>query len=77
MEGEASKVMGPAPRLILAMAQHDQGQEKQARKMLATAIVAFDWNAAQSDWRGVWIAHILRREVEALILPNLPAFVRG
>jgi eukaryotic-like serine/threonine-protein kinase len=77
MEGEASKVMGPAPRLILAMAQHDQGQEKQARKMLATAIVAFDWNAAQADWRGVWIAHILRREAEALILANLPAFQRG
>src|SRR5262249_36140377 len=39
MEGEASKVMGPAPRLILAMAQHDLGQKKQARKTLATAIV--------------------------------------
>ena len=77
MEGEASKVMGPAPRLILAMAQHDQGQKKQARKTLATAIVAFDWNAAQADSRGVWIAHILRREAEALILPNLPAFLRG
>ena len=77
MEGEASKVMGPAPRLILAMAQHDQGQKKQARKTLATAIVAFDWSAAQADSRGVWIAHILRREAEALILPNLPAFLRG
>jgi serine/threonine-protein kinase len=77
MEGEASQVMGPAPRLILAMAQHDQGQKKQARKTLATAIVTFDWNAAQADSRGVWIAHILRREAEALILPNLPAFLRG
>ena len=77
MEGEAGKVMGPAPRLILAMAQHDLGQKKQARNTLATAIVAFDWNAAQADWRGVWIAHILRREAEGLILPNLPAFLRG
>jgi eukaryotic-like serine/threonine-protein kinase len=77
MEGEASKVMGPCPRLILAMAQHELGQEKQARKTLAAAIVAFDWNAAQADSRGVWIAHILRREAEALILPNLPAFLRG
>src|SRR5262249_8100562 len=77
MEGEASRVMGPAPRLILAMAQYDQGQKKQARKTLATAIVAFDWNAAQADWRGGWIVHILRREAEALILPNLPAFLRG
>src|SRR5262249_37749128 len=27
--------------------------------------------------RDVWIAHILRREAEALILPNLPAFLQG
>ncbi len=77
MEGEASSVMGPAPRLIVAMAQHDQGQKKQARKTLAMAILAFDWSAAQADSRGVWIAHILRREAEALILPNLPAFLQG
>src|SRR5262249_36220105 len=38
---------------------------------------AFDWSAAQADSRDVWIAHILRREAEALILPNLPAFLRG
>jgi serine/threonine-protein kinase len=77
LEGEASKVMGPAPRLIVAMAQHESGQKKQARNTLARAIVAFDWNAAQADWRGVWIAHILRREAETRLLPNLPAFLRG
>jgi tetratricopeptide (TPR) repeat protein/tRNA A-37 threonylcarbamoyl transferase component Bud32 len=77
MEGEASKVMGPAPRLILAMAQHDQGQTQQARKTLATAIVAFDWSAAQADSRDVWILHILRREAEALIAPNLPDLLQG
>ena len=59
------------------MAQHDQGREEQARETLATAIVGFDWNPAQADWRGVWIAHIFRRQAEALILPNLPAFLRG
>jgi serine/threonine-protein kinase len=77
MEGKASRVMGPAPRLILAMAQYKQGYKKQARKTLATAILAFDWSVAQADSRDVWIAHILRREAEALILPNLPAFLQG
>jgi serine/threonine-protein kinase len=77
MKGEASQVMGPSPRLILAMAQHDQGRKQQARKTLAKAIVAFDWSAAEADRRDVWICHILRREAEALILPNLPAFLRG
>src|SRR5262249_48231372 len=77
LEGEASRVMGPAPRLILAMAQYAQGQKKQARKTLAKAVIAFDWGAAQADTRDVWIAHVLRREAEALILPNLRAFLRG
>jgi tetratricopeptide (TPR) repeat protein len=77
MEGEASRVMGPSPCLILAMAQLRAGQKKQARQTLATAIVGFDWSAAQADSRGVWIVHILRREAEALILPDLPAFLRG
>jgi serine/threonine-protein kinase len=77
MSGEASQVMGPSPRLILAMAQNQSGQKEQARKSLAAAVVAFDWSASQADRRDVWIAHILRREAEALILPNLPAFLRG
>jgi serine/threonine-protein kinase len=77
MAGEASRVMGPSPRLIMAMAQHRQGQAKQARKTLAAAVVAFDWSAAHADSRDVWIAHILRREAETLIVPNLPAFLQG
>jgi serine/threonine-protein kinase len=77
MEGEASRVMGPAPLLIVAMAQHRQGHQKQARHTLATAIVAFDWTATQADSRDIWIAHILRREAEAMIVPKLPAFLRG
>jgi serine/threonine-protein kinase len=77
MKREASKVMGPAPRLILAMAQYDQGQKKQARNTLARAVVAFDWSAAEADSRDVWIVHILRQQAEALILPNLQAFLKG
>jgi len=77
MEGEASKVMGAAPRLITAMAQHRLGQERQARKTFAMAILAFDWCAARASTRDVWICHILRREAEGMILPNLPDFLKG
>jgi serine/threonine-protein kinase len=73
MKGEASRVMGPAPHLILAMAQYRQGQNDEARKSLAAAIIGFDWTAIQADSRDVWISHILRREAQAMILPNLPA----
>jgi serine/threonine-protein kinase len=77
MEYEASQVLGPAPRLVQAMAQHDLGQKSEARKTLARAIVAYDWSAARADNRDAWICHILRREAEAKILPNLPAFLQG
>jgi serine/threonine-protein kinase len=77
MKGEASTVMGPSPRLIVAMAQHRQGQKTQARKTLAQAVSAFDWRASRADRREAWIFHILRREAEALILPDLPAFLAG
>jgi eukaryotic-like serine/threonine-protein kinase len=77
LDGEASTVMGPCPRLIVAMAQFQSGEPTQAKKTLGRAIAAFDWSAEQADNRGLWIAHILRREAEALILPNLSPFLRG
>ena len=73
MTGEAASVMGPSPRLVLAMAQYQKGQKDQARKTLAAAIASYDWSAAKADNHDAWIAHILRREAEALILRNLPA----
>jgi len=70
MDGKAASVMGPSPRLILAMAQHQKGQKELARKTLAAAIAANDWTAAKADNHDAWIAHILRREAEALILAD-------
>jgi serine/threonine-protein kinase len=77
MTFEASEVMGPCPRLVVAMAQHRDGQTQAARQTLAAAILAYDWRAAQADNRDAWICHILRREAEGMILPNLPAFLDG
>ncbi|MDB5293722.1 MAG: tetratricopeptide repeat protein [Phycisphaerales bacterium] len=77
MQGGASKVMGPSPRLVVAMAQHRQGKSEAARKSLAAAVLSFDWSASGADSRDVWIWHILRREAEEMILPDLPAFLSG
>jgi serine/threonine-protein kinase len=77
LQGEASLVPGPAPGLVLAMAQHHQGRKGEARHTLATAVVTFDWNALQADNPRTWICHVLRREAEKLILPDLPAFMDG
>jgi tetratricopeptide (TPR) repeat protein len=67
MNGEAASVMGPSPRLVLAMAQYQRGQKDQARKTLAAAVVSYDWSASKAGSHDEWIAHVLRREAEALI----------
>jgi serine/threonine-protein kinase len=69
MNGEAASVMGPSPRLVLAMAQYQKDQKEQARKTLKAAVSSYDWSPARADNHESWIAHILRREAESLIQP--------
>ena len=79
MSGEAAKAeyMGPSQRLVTAMALDRKQRKDEALKTLAAAVASYDWSAAKADSRDPWIAHILRREAEALILPSLPAFLKG
>jgi serine/threonine-protein kinase len=79
MSGEAAQAenMAPSQRLITAMALHQKGTKDEALKTLAAAIVSYDWSAARAIEHNAWIAHILRREAEAMILPSLPAFLEG
>jgi serine/threonine-protein kinase len=65
------------PRLTLAMAQFQSGSAAEARRTFAAAVRAYNWKAPQADHVTAWVGHVLRREAEALILPNLPAFLRG
>ncbi len=75
LRGPAAHVMGPAPHLVLAMAQHRRGDRDQALRTLALAVSDFDWRATSAEVCEKWIYHILRREAERLIQPNLPAFL--
>ena len=77
MRGEGSGVLGTAPRLVLAMALHENGRAEEARKTLAEAILAHDWRAVNVRDQDGWIVHVLRREAEAMILPDLPALLDG
>jgi tetratricopeptide (TPR) repeat protein len=76
MTGDAARAMGPAPRLVQAMAEYALGRKAEARKTLAAAIGSLDWRSA-ADTRDVWIFHVLRREAETLILPTLHAYLDG
>jgi serine/threonine-protein kinase len=70
MRGEASKVLGPAPNLVLAMALYQSGEIAEARKALAAAIAGHDWSPANVRDQDGWIYHSLRREAEAMIQPD-------
>jgi serine/threonine-protein kinase len=76
MKREAANVLGPCPRLVTAMALHQKGRMDEALKTLATGVLSHNWRSRAVDHQ-TWIAHILRREAEAMILPNLPAFLEG
>jgi serine/threonine-protein kinase len=67
----------PAPGLVLAMARNRQGHPEAARQALAAAVLGYDWSKSKADNLDVWICHVLRREAEALILPELPALLAG
>ena len=77
MDGPASSALQPAPRLVSAMSLHRLGRKEEALKTFAAAIRSRDWEKSQAINRERWIYHILRREAEAMILPNLPAFLKG
>jgi serine/threonine-protein kinase len=72
MSGEAASVMGPSPRLVLAMALYQQGHQEEAREALTEAIASGNWSPTEATNHDAWISHILRREAEAMILSNGP-----
>src|SRR5262249_31322725 len=76
LQDAAGKISDRAgPRLVLAMAQFRSGSTRDARKTLATALRAHSWRASADE--PVWVSHGLRREAEAVILPDVPPFLRG
>ncbi len=77
LEGEASRVLGPAPRIARAMALYRRGDREEARQALASAVIDRDWRAASAVKHDHWMYHVLRREAEAMMFRNLPAFLAG
>jgi hypothetical protein len=65
------------PALIRAMALHRTGAAAEARRSLATAALSFDWNPAAAVSADSWMLHVLRREAEALIRPELADLLAG
>jgi serine/threonine-protein kinase len=82
LEQSAYKLLDRAgPRLVLAMAQFRSGATAESRKTLAAVVRNYNWNepnpASRPDYISIWVSHVLRREAEAMILPNLAKFLQG
>jgi tetratricopeptide (TPR) repeat protein len=77
LRGDASKMFSPEPRLVLAMALHQSGQVQEARKTLAATVSGTNWKSSDAINPNAWVWHILRREAESLIFPDLPALLEG
>ena len=70
MNGDAGRVLGPAPGLVLAMDQYQLGQKDEAQKTLEKTLKTLDWQLSKADTREPWMYHILRREAERLFRPD-------
>jgi serine/threonine-protein kinase len=76
LEEAAAKISDRAgPRLVLAMAQFNSGAKAEARKTLAETLRSYNWQSAADE--RLWVSHVLRREAEALILPDVPPLRGG
>ena len=73
LHGDTMKVLGPAPHLLFAMIEHQQGRPEIARKSLEEGISVFDWSPTKANNREAWMYHILRREAEKKIRSGEPA----
>jgi eukaryotic-like serine/threonine-protein kinase len=77
MNGKAGTVLGPSPRLVIAMAKYRLGDVQEAKQIFATEIGLFDWSMDQVRSHDQWLWHILRREAQSIIFPNTAAFLHG
>jgi serine/threonine-protein kinase len=75
--GDGSSIMGPCPRLIVAMASKAQGRNADAEHTLAEASVKFDWRMGSADLPEFWVYHILLREAQSRIVPDLSSLIDG
>ena len=64
-------------RLLVAMAQHRMKRDREALHTFSQAVASFDWRIRKAGSNEAWLAHILRREAEAAIVPRLPAMIAG
>jgi serine/threonine-protein kinase len=77
IQGEVLRVHGPLPHLVVSMAQTRAGRRDLALGSLATAIRIYDWSPSRVRDEAGCIYHVLRREAEHVVMPNLTQLLAG
>jgi hypothetical protein len=77
LQGDSTHVLGPSPRLLQSMALYRSGQVSDARKALASGVLAYDWRPTRVEVYDGWLYHSLRREAERIVIPRLAEFLKG
>jgi hypothetical protein len=67
LDGDTLRILGPAPRLLLAMVQHRLGQTGAAGDSLSQATGSYAWHPKRATDREAWMYHLLRREAETVL----------
>ena len=69
IDEETLRVLGPAPRLLLAICQYRLRQSDLARQNYETAAGTYDWDLAKATSADSWRYHLLYQEAKALLAP--------
>jgi serine/threonine-protein kinase len=77
LRASAARIQQQTPRLVLAMALFECGHKEEARRELADVTRKYDWRPVAAFSVDDWLHHVLRREAEALMVPNLAGFLWG
>jgi len=67
LDGDTQRILGPAPRLLLAMVQHRLGKGEAARDSFRAAAASYVWEVKSATNREAWMYHLLRREAESVL----------
>jgi serine/threonine-protein kinase len=74
---EATSITNAQRKLTEPLVLARLGRRDEALAVLNAILVETDWSGAGWVAHDVWIAHVLRREAEALILPDVDAWLKG
>ena len=74
LDGDTLQVLGPAPRLLLAMVQHRLGKADAPGASFRAAVADYVWDAKRATDREAWMFHLLQPRPKPCWRPSRSRF---